>query len=419
MVSSVLNNNRRRATNDPCRSSKTILHRTTRIVTIRNAAIVSLLLILALQSHSTLLTSVFDGSSIQRNVVLRTSSTSSVNITTWDADYHGLLLSHQNHQQHQAMNNRTVCGDCYKSGRPMWELDFFLDIFEATRCVRICEPNSVAFYAKAFDRSLQPEVMLQVREQAFLPPVLFVTSDEYCNQAPRKEWKNIYQKFALVFRQYGCWDQYKSLYKQYPHVMTAPLGYMTGFLEGEHNAFDQLNAVEQSVNKTRRFAWAFVGNSKKTNRPEMINTFSDVQPGINTTANVRKMRSIYTNSNFVLSGRGNVNLDCFRHYEALLCGAIPVIAGPAKEIKESFGAFGGGGEKITASSLPPWIFAESWSSAKQTVQDLLDDEQRLKQRRLECILWMKEQILRIRQAVLSVPQIASPNMQRFNDKKWT
>ena len=53
----------------------------------------------------------------------------------------------------------------------------------------------------------------------------------------------------------------------------------------------------------------------------------------------RDMFDIYNNSIFVVNGRGNSNLDCYRIYEAIVAGAIPVIVGKQEEINITFTHF--------------------------------------------------------------------------------
>ncbi|AYV86765.1 MAG: hypothetical protein Sylvanvirus8_21 [Sylvanvirus sp.] len=74
------------------------------------------------------------------------------------------------------------------------------------------------------------------------------------------------------------------------------------------------------------------------------------------------MREIYNDSVFVLSGRGNISLDCFRLYEATLSGAIPVAVGTKQELKHTFSF---------ANNPPPFITADTWPDALKLCQDLL------------------------------------------------
>jgi len=78
----------------------------------------------------------------------------------------------------------------------------------------------------------------------------------------------------------------------------------------------------------RNLSWSFVGNFKgHRDRDHAINVFSVWDPHVeihDAELNITTMREIYENSKFVVVGKGQVNLDCFRIYESLICGAIPV-----------------------------------------------------------------------------------------------
>ncbi len=67
-----------------------------------------------------------------------------------------------------------------------------------------------------------------------------------------------------------------------------------------------------------------------------------------------EMRKIYNNSKFVVVGRGQVNLDCYRIYEAIICGAIPIVCGPVDEMHKAFEYEG---------DVPPLLFAEDFEKA--------------------------------------------------------
>ncbi len=48
------------------------------------------------------------------------------------------------------------------------------------------------------------------------------------------------------------------------------------------------------------------------------------------------MFDVYNDSIFIPNGRGNFTLDCFRIYEAILSGCIPVIVGKNEELDTIF-----------------------------------------------------------------------------------
>jgi hypothetical protein len=63
---------------------------------------------------------------------------------------------------------------------------------------------------------------------------------------------------------------------------------------------------------------------------------------------------IYSDSIFVPIGRGNESLDCFRFYEAIVSGAIPVIVGDINEINMTFQYEG---------YMPSFLYTNNWTDA--------------------------------------------------------
>merc|ERR1711879_931886 len=86
-----------------------------------------------------------------------------------------------------------------------------------------------------------------------------------------------------------------------------------------------------------------------------------LQPHFVAERNATTMYEIYKESAFVPIGRGHVRLDCFRIYEAVVAGAVPVVVGPSKEISWAFANH----------RDPPFLFAESWDSAAQQMELVL------------------------------------------------
>jgi hypothetical protein len=80
------------------------------------------------------------------------------------------------------------------------------------------------------------------------------------------------------------------------------------------------------------------------------------------------MFTIYNDSIFVPVGRGNSSIDCFRIYEAILSGSIPVIVCEEEEFIHSF-YFNG--------ELPPFLFAKSWDKAIEKCELLLKNSEEL------------------------------------------
>ena len=73
------------------------------------------------------------------------------------------------------------------------------------------------------------------------------------------------------------------------------------------------------------------------------------------------VEQIYGNSDFVLSGRGWVNLETYRHYEASMFGAIPIVIGTEREIEHTFG---------NSKERAPWVYSASWSEALSRINHM-------------------------------------------------
>ena len=115
----------------------------------------------------------------------------------------------------------------------------------------------------------------------------------------------------------------------------------------------------QSWDTSRALRWTFLGTLKGS-RKKALATMTSVHPNMVGTASKDAVAFAYGNSDFVVSPRGEINLDCFRHYEASALGAIPIVVANATELDYSFRGIG-------SASRPPWLFANTWGDAKGMV----------------------------------------------------
>ncbi len=194
---------------------------------------------------------------------------------------------------------------------------------------------------------------------------------------------------------------YNHDYTYLDNSVQMPLGYVAGFLKGK-SIFD----IEQKPISEREIIIAFIGDSSKNDRPLMIKKMKELtsERGLNSeiieTVNSWKLDkqkitpedifTTYSNSIFVPIGRGYYSLDCFRIYEAIAAGAIPIIVGPKSEIDISF--------EFNGHSLPALYF-DSWDAAKTECGQLLDEPAKLQKIQDELILWFKSRITEIRTLV--------------------
>ena len=110
------------------------------------------------------------------------------------------------------------------------------------------------------------------------------------------------------------------------HVHQIPLGYKRGLHCGE-------------LRNKREYVWSFVGDPNKSGRQAALSILSEIKPHFvhcttgwkaQNCLNMKEYQAILEKSVFVPCMQGNWNVDCFRIWEALECGAIPVVFSPTK-----------------------------------------------------------------------------------------
>jgi len=139
----------------------------------------------------------------------------------------------------------------------------------------------------------------------------------------------------------------------------------------------------------KKYDWSFIGEVK-SNREEMINTFSRMPNHfVSTNIGRKEMCEIYSQSTFVLCGRGNTSLNCFRQYEASMNGAIPVVVGSEEELDWTF----------KYEQNPPWIFASNWESAFEICSDLLKNPEYLEEWKTKLLSWWSDRLSYIQSKV--------------------
>jgi len=179
-------------------------------------------------------------------------------------------------------------------------------------------------------------------------------------------------------------------YDNFNNIIQIPLGYMSGM-------FNKENALDYKVKpiRERKYKWSFVGNMKKQNRLELINKFSK-KISTNFIGNniaPSSMRDIYNDSIFVPNGIGNVVIDCFRIYEAILCGSIPIIVCQEKEFNDTF---------YYNNDIPPFIFEKTWDDAVNKCEYLLNNIQEIENIQEKNYEWLKKKIKSIQEIVYSI-----------------
>jgi hypothetical protein len=213
------------------------------------------------------------------------------------------------------------------------------------------------------------------------PVAIFYCSDEKGN---RPEWNILQDYTKLLFRQY-----HHVAYSYKKNNFQFPLGYVRNFINQKGSEDIKPRKIQD-----RKINSSFIGECK-SDRALMRDVFSEMENTkiefVGNPWDVNRLQysptdlyNIYNDSRFVLIGRGNVSLDCFRVYEAIVAGAIPVIVGNMQEIQNVFSYNG---------KLPPCLYADTWKEAytKCSILLLLDLEE-LQKMQDKLLKWWNSQI---------------------------
>jgi hypothetical protein len=218
-----------------------------------------------------------------------------------------------------------------------------------------------------------------------IKPIIIVhLSDEWGN---RPQYTHLAEHTKLLLHQY-CQKNYD--YNKYNNIIQIPLGYMTGMFNnkiaqditlGDKNF--ALNTKLRPISE-RKYKWAFIGRIKQDRRIILFKFSRKIKEkfyGKNITSS--KMFDVYNDSIFIPNGRGNFTLDCFRIYEAILSGCIPVIVGKNEELDTIF---------YYNNDKPPFIIEETWDNAINKCMYLLDNIKELENVQQLNYKWLENKI---------------------------
>jgi hypothetical protein len=214
------------------------------------------------------------------------------------------------------------------------------------------------------------------------PLIIIHLSDEF---GTKPEYTNLASHTKLYLHQH-YFKHYP--YKKYNNIIQIPLGYMTKMFNDK-----SLNMNLKPINE-RKYIWSFIGNIKQ-DRLEIIEKFSNKFKNNIISNKIEHVNifDIYNNSIFVPSGRGNNRLDCFRIYEAILSGSIPVIVCDRDEYNENF---------YYNNDIPEFIVEKTWSDAVNRCEYLLNNNDELINIQQNNYKWLKNKIESIQQKILNI-----------------
>lgn len=224
------------------------------------------------------------------------------------------------------------------------------------------------------------------------PYVIFYLSDEH---GSLNYWRSLSKNTKLFFCQYNhpnC--------DRFDNVIQMPLGYVSNVLSQRYSL-----DIKQKQICERKYCWSFIGQIK-SDRELMCNSFEEsfsdhampyfIKTGINSwdmnnqLVTQHDMHNIYCDSVFIPVGRGNRSLDCFRIYEAIVSGAIPVVVGDNNEINTTF---------YYDNNPPPFLHFTNWVDAANSCKKILDDSVSIQTIQDDLLKWWRCQITGIQHKI--------------------
>jgi hypothetical protein len=172
---------------------------------------------------------------------------------------------------------------------------------------------------------------------------------------------------------YGTYTNFTGVFRNYwsgifnpASVMVLPLGYSNGISPG----------MRQKPAAERQYLWSFAGEAARASRPEMVAALDSISPHLcyatdktgTAALTSDEYRSLLENTVFAPCPMGRLNLECFRLYEALECGAIPIV-----ERRATLDYF----TRLLGPN--PIIQIRSWEDAREKVGSLAADPTRMNQ----------------------------------------
>tara|TARA_Y100001933_G_C18894581_1_gene519797 strand:+ start:160 stop:1056 length:897 start_codon:yes stop_codon:yes gene_type:complete len=286
----------------------------------------------------------------------------------------------------------------YYSKTCKWEFDFFKNdifkqnlyntkikfiLFDNNTEINRKDENNIIVCNSAITLNFLKNMIKKLK-----PFIIFHLSDERGNNI---KYYNLYSKYniKLLFYQYNFEKTNYNI-----NNFQIPLGYVSGFLLNNPS----INSNKIGYNK--KYFFSFIGQLKGDRR-KMLHKFSKKfksnyihtgktywsQGPENQNIKPCQMFDIYRNSLFVPIGRGNKTLDCYRVYEAIIAGAIPVICGSIEEINITF--------NFNNNKIPHIIIGDTWNKAVLLCKELYNDKDRINDIINSNNRWFQKQIINI------------------------
>jgi len=228
----------------------------------------------------------------------------------------------------------------------------------------------------AFCYALDPAYYSQFRgKNAFLV--------QFLDENYEGGYEEIYENFRGVFRCH--WSDVFNPQR----VMKIPLGYNNGLDAGRKNLVPA---------SRRKYVWSFLGQAGKSSRPDMARELLRVVPnfffatddvpgfvvhnkldGKGRRFSTAECAEVLFESSFAPCPMGNVNLECYRVYEALETGSIPIV-----EKRLTLDYF----RDLLGDHPMPTV--RSWAEARRRIAELLVHPEQMDALQQRCIAWWRQ-----------------------------
>lgn len=182
---------------------------------------------------------------------------------------------------------------------------------------KLYPPNTIFI----INESVDYEKYFSRYESLGIPYAAIHLSDEY--------YRNSYEFYNHKMCKWVARNYFHPQLSVRPNVLTFGLGYKDGFKSASQTALQSPKDWNQ-----REFVVSFAGNLHHSFRRDFVQAFANVEPnkfhltydGFNSASglDLHAYRSLMNQSKFVLCPIGHCNIDCFRVYEALEAGAVPI-----------------------------------------------------------------------------------------------
>jgi hypothetical protein len=194
------------------------------------------------------------------------------------------------------------------------------------------------------------------------------------------KYEDIYRNFRGVFRCFWS-DVFNPKY-----VMKLPIGYSLGTARAGRDI---------PLATSRTYLWSFVGEISKSSRPDMAKALKGVEPhflyapetvpgyvflnkvdGVPKRLPPEQFSNILFQSTFSPCPMGNVHIECFRFYESLECGSIPIV-----EKRWSMDYY----RELLGDHPIPTV--KSWQEARQLIESLIDKPDKINELQESIVTW--------------------------------